>query len=110
MTRKPFPILFISPSRIGDAVLASGLVRALVEKVPGARFTVVGSALTAPLFADTPGLERTIVMEKQPLAGHWVALWRQVSAVRWGLVVDLRGSGISALLRRARRAVHSGSS
>lgn len=106
MTRAAFPILFIAPSRIGDAVLASGLVKTLADEVPHARFTVVGSALTAPLFAETPGIERTIVMEKQPLAGHWLALWGQVRGTRWGLIVDLRGSAISGFLRRARRAVH----
>ena len=75
MTKAAFPILFIAPSRIGDAVLASGLVKVLVEHVPRARFTFVGSELTAPLFAETPGVERVIVMEKRPLAGHWFNLW-----------------------------------
>jgi ADP-heptose:LPS heptosyltransferase len=106
MAAKSFPILFIAPSRIGDAVLASGLIKALVDGAPNARFTIVGGELTAPLFAVTPGLERLIVMRKQPLAGHWVSLWNQVRGVRWGLVVDLRGSGISGLLMRKRRAVY----
>jgi len=107
MTKAAFPILFIAPSRIGDAVLASGLVKVLVDQVPRARFTFVGSALTVPLFADTPGLERLIVMEKRPLAAHWFNLWREVREVKWGLVVDLRGSGLSALLKRSKRAVHT---
>jgi ADP-heptose:LPS heptosyltransferase len=106
MAAKPFPILFITASRIGDAVLSSGLVRALAAEIPKARFTIVGSALTAPLFAQTPGLERLIVMEKQPLGAHWIALWRQVRGKKWGLVVDLRGSGLSGLLSRSRRAVY----
>jgi ADP-heptose:LPS heptosyltransferase len=106
MTRRPFPILFIAPSRIGDAILASGLVRALLDNVPDVAFTFVGSELTAPLFADTPGAERVIVMEKQPFSGHWFGLWNEVRGRHWGLVVDLRGSGLSSLLRRSRRAVH----
>jgi ADP-heptose:LPS heptosyltransferase len=106
MKQRIFRVLFIAPSRIGDAVLASGLVRALVEQAPGARFTIVGSALTAPLFAEVPGLDRLIEMEKRPLGGHWLSLWREARPVRWGLVVDLRGSGLSGLLKRSRRAVH----
>lgn len=106
MAARPFSILYISPSRIGDAVLASGLVRTLVDEIPAARFTVVASALTAPLYAETPGLEATIVMEKRPGAGHWFALWRRVRGRRWGLVVDLRGSAMARVLRPARRAVH----
>ncbi len=108
MPPKPFPILFVAPSRVGDAVLASGLIKTLVDEVPDARFTFVASALTAPLFAHTPRLEATIVMEKRPGGGHWIALWHQVRARRWGLVVDLRGSAMARLLRPTRRAVHSG--
>jgi len=107
MAKKPFPILFIAPSRIGDAVLASGLIEALKAEVPEARFTIVGSALSAPLFARTPGLENLLVLEKRPLSLHWLELWRKVSGRHWGLVVDLRGSGLSGRLRRSRRAVYS---
>jgi ADP-heptose:LPS heptosyltransferase len=106
MASKRFPILFIAPSRLGDAVLASGLVQTLVGEIEDARFTVVASALTAPLFAEVPGLERVIAMEKRPLGLHWLSLWRQVSRRRWGLVVDLRGSALAVLLRPRRRAVH----
>lgn len=106
MAKASFPILFIAPSRIGDAVLASGLVKALIDKVPEARFTIVGSEITAPLFAATPRLDRLLTIEKQPLAGHWFNLWRQVRGTRWGLVVDLRGSALSGFLMRKRRAVH----
>jgi len=106
MAAKPFPILFITASRIGDAVLSSGLVKALHDEVPGARFTIVAGPLTAPLFAQTPHLDALIVMEKKPGAGHWFALWREVRLRRWSLVVDLRGSAISRFLRRRRRAVH----
>src|SRR5580692_111104 len=106
MASQRFPILFIAPSRIGDAVLSSSLVRSLVDEVAGARFTIVASAMTAPLFAETPGLGRVIIMEKRPMAGHWFDLWKQVRDKRWGLVVDLRGSALAAVLRPRRRAVH----
>jgi ADP-heptose:LPS heptosyltransferase len=106
MAPRRFPILFITSSRIGDAVLSSGLIKSLVDEVEGARFTIVASRLTAPLFEHVPGLDRIIEMEKQPFSAHWVGLWRQVRQTHWGLVVDTRGSGISGLLRRSRRAVH----
>ena len=75
------------------------------DKVAGARFTIVASALTAPLFAEVPGLERVIVMEKRPLGLHWPTLWNEVRGRAWGLIVDLRGSPISSFLSRKRRAV-----
>jgi ADP-heptose:LPS heptosyltransferase len=106
MVSRPFPILFITASRIGDAVLSSGLIKTLIDEIPDARFTIVASPLTAPLFAETPGLQSTIILEKRPLGLHWFDLWRQVWRRQWGLIVDLRGSALSRFLRRKRRAVY----
>jgi ADP-heptose:LPS heptosyltransferase len=105
MATNRFPILFITSSRIGDAVLSSGLLYRLAQEVPQARFTIVASTLTAPLFRDTPELARLITLEKKPFALHWFELWKQVQGRRWGVVVDLRGSGLSTFLRARRRAV-----
>lgn len=101
-----FPILYIAPSRLGDAVLSSGLIRSLAEEIEGARFTVVASALAAPLFEDLPSLDTIIIMEKRPFGSHWINLWTRVKDKKWGLVVDLRGSGLAEALRPRRRAVH----
>jgi len=101
-----FPILFITATRIGDAVLSSGLIRRLSDEIPEARFTVVAGPLAAPLFANTPGLDRIIVLEKSRTGSHWFDLWRQVRHTRWGLIVDLRGSVISRFLSTKRRAIH----
>lgn len=103
---KGFPILFIASSRIGDAVLASGLIKRLHDEIPAARFTIVAGPISAPLFADTPNLERLIVMEKAKGGGHWFKLWSQVRGRNWGLIVDRRGSGIGRFLRAKRRAIH----
>jgi ADP-heptose:LPS heptosyltransferase len=106
MAIKPFPILFIGPSRIGDAVLASGLIKKLADAAPGARFTIAVGPAAAPLFAEVPGLDRLIVMQKQKGSGHWLSLWNQVRHTHWALVIDMRGSATSTFLRRDRRAVH----
>ncbi|CAN5319048.1 glycosyltransferase family 9 protein [soil metagenome] len=105
MTQRAFPILFITATRIGDAVLSSGLIRMLADQVPNARFTIVAGPLAAPLFAHVPGLDRVIVMEKGKGKGHWFKLWNQVRHKKWGLIVDLRGSGTALFLRREKRAI-----
>ena len=105
MTQRAFPILFITATRIGDAVLSSGLIRFLADQIPNARFTIVSGPLAAPLFAHVPGLDRVIVMEKGKGKGHWFKLWNQVRHRKWGLVVDLRGSGTALFLRREKRAI-----
>jgi ADP-heptose:LPS heptosyltransferase len=105
MTQRAFPILFITATRIGDAVLSSGLIRMLADQIPNARFTIVSGPLAAPLFAHVPGLDRVIVMEKGKGKGHWFKLWRQVRHKKWSLIVDLRGSATALFLRREKRAI-----
>lgn len=99
-----FPILYIAEADAEDAVLSSGALAHLVEAIPHATFTVVGSAASAPLFADTPRLERLIVLDRDG-RWDWIALWNQVRDTHWGLVVDMRGSTLSGKLRRQKRAV-----
>ncbi|MBS29128.1 MAG: glycosyl transferase [Alphaproteobacteria bacterium] len=98
-------ILFVGPNRIGDAVLASGLLNFLGRNYPEARFTVACGVAPAPLFEELPGLERLIAFGKQPRGRHWWDLWRQVSGYRWSLVVDLRRSLIPWTVLSARRAI-----
>jgi ADP-heptose:LPS heptosyltransferase len=100
-----FPILFITSTRIGDAVLSSGLLTRLVQEAPHARFTIAAGPLAAPLFRDTPGLDALIPLEKRPNGMHWFHLWRQVRRRRWGLVLDMRGSGVARFVTARRRAV-----
>ncbi len=99
-----FPILYIAEANAEEAVLSSGTLAHLVEAIPHATFTVVGSAASAPLFADTPRLERLIVLDRDG-RWDWIALWNQVRETPWGLVVDMRGSTLSGKLRRQKRAV-----
>src|SRR5258708_4685724 len=105
MSRAGFPILFITSNRIGDAVLSSGLVKRLSDQIPNARFTIVAGPAAAPLFEELPSLDRLIVFAKTPGGGHWFDLWNKVRDRRWGLVVDLRGSGLSRFVSTRRRAV-----
>jgi ADP-heptose:LPS heptosyltransferase len=106
MAHGAFPILFITSTNIGDAVLASGLVKRLSDEIPNARFTIVAGPAAAPLFAFVPSLDELIVFAKSKDGLHWFELWRKVRKRRWGLVVDLRGSMIARLISTRRRAVH----
>ncbi len=105
MARGSFPILFITATRIGDAVLSSGLIKRLVDEIPNARFTVVAGPAAAPLFADLPQLDEIILFEKAKSGAHWFRLWQQVRKTHWGLVVDMRGSAITSFLKKRKRAV-----
>jgi ADP-heptose:LPS heptosyltransferase len=98
-------ILFITSTRIGDAVLSSGLLAHLIARHPGARITVACGPAPAPLFAAVPGLERVIVLKKAPLGGHWLRLWGAALPFPWHTIVDLRRTALAwfvLVLRRHR--------
>ena len=98
-------ILFITSNRVGDAVLSTGLLELLVARHPEARFTIACGPYAAGLFRAVPRLERLIVLEKKSWNRHWLELWRAASGTRWDLIVDLRDSIVSRLLRAQKRYV-----
>ncbi len=98
-------ILFITNTRIGDAILSSGVLHHLVQTYPDARFTIVCGRLPQTLFADVPRLDRVIVLKKRRFDLHWIDLWRALKGARWDVVVDLRRSFLSVFLRARQRHV-----
>jgi ADP-heptose:LPS heptosyltransferase len=98
-------ILFITSSRIGDAVLSTGLLDHLIRRHPASRITLACGPAAAGVFFRMPNLERLFAMEKQPYGRHWCKLWAATVGTRWDLVVDLRASALAYLLPTRRRAV-----
>jgi len=101
-------ILVISSTRIGDAVLSTGLVDHLAHQHPEARFTIACGPVAEGVFRRFPQLEELIIVRKQTYDRHWFDLWRRVVGTRWDLVVDVRGSPLSWLIWAKRRAVMRG--
>lgn len=102
----PLTILYLAEAEPDAAVLSSGVLAHMAREARGARFTVVGSSASAPLFRDVPGLERLIVLPGESRA-DWLKLWGQLKDRRWSLIVDMRGSRLSQWLRREKRAVRA---
>lgn len=98
-------ILFVTATRIGDAVLSTGLLSYLVDRHPGARLTIAAGPPAAPLFEAVPGLERLLVVKKRRWSLHWLGLYAAVGARRWDMVVDLRGSALAWMLWSGERRV-----
>ncbi len=101
-------VLFITATRLGDAVLSTGLLDHLVRTWPQARFTIACGPVAAGLFERLPGRERTLVVEKQRFDLHWLRLWRACVTTRWDLAIDLRGSAVTLLLPARRRRIMRG--
>lgn len=101
-------LLFITSTRIGDAVLSTGLLDHRLRTTPGLRVTVACGPLVADLFGATPGVERVIALTKGPRARHWRHLWAEVVGTRWDEVIDLRNSVVSRAIGARRRTIYRG--
>jgi ADP-heptose:LPS heptosyltransferase len=96
-------ILFITSSRIGDAVISCGILEHLRRQYPAARITVAVGVVAAGVFPRLPGLERLIVFDKERFDLHWLRLWTKLVGQVWDIVVDVRGSGLAMFLAARRR-------
>lgn len=101
-------ILFITATRIGDAVLSTGVLDHLRQTYPDARFTIACGPVAVGVFERMPNCERILVVEKRRYDAHWLALWAQTVTQFWDLAVDLRGSALTLLLPVRRRAIMRG--
>ncbi len=98
-------ILFITATRIGDAILSTGLLDHMARTYPDGKVTVACGKLCVSLFEGFPNVERVIPVVKRPRHGHWIDLWKEVVGTRWDIVVDLRNSAVSRLIRADKRYI-----
>lgn len=96
-------ILFITSTRVGDAILSTGLLDHLIRENPGARITIACGPAAESLFDTVPGLERIIVLDKMVFSLHWLRLWALGIGRFWDIVVDLRKSPMYYLLAARKR-------
>ena len=101
----PQPVLFITSTRLGDAVLSMGLIDHILKTLDNPRLTIVSGPLPSTLFEGVPNLDRHIALKKKPRHGHWVDLWKQAIGTKWHTVVDLRNSAVSRLIRAKHRCI-----
>ncbi len=99
-------ILFITSSRIGDAVLSTGILRFIAENYVKARVTVACGPLATSLFEGNAQVRQIIPLVKQKRNRHWLDLWLQVVKQRWDIVIDLRNSAVSRLIWADKRYIY----
>jgi len=92
-------VLIVGPSNIGDAILASHAVAAVLRRVPDAHLTLVVGARATALFADDPRVQTLVDASRfESFAGRLtlaLMLWRY----RPHIVVDLRQTLYPVLLK-----------
>jgi ADP-heptose:LPS heptosyltransferase len=108
MAAKSFPVLFVAPEGVSEAVLASGLLKKLHDEAPNPRFTIIANRSVAPLYADMPKVERVIVTERKASGRRWFGVMGPMRAQRWALVVDMPSGVITGRLRPKGKALRRG--
>ncbi len=96
-------VLFVTSTRIGDAILSTGLLEHLRLHNPKLEVTVACGPAAAPLFEALPGLKQIIVLDKMVFSLHWLRLWLLTIGTFWDLVIDLRNAPATFLLGRRQR-------
>ena len=103
-------ILFIAPARVGDAVLASSILNHYLALWPNAEISIITSPLVGPLYRCFPLLGELKLVSKSSrrwFRSHWLSILLWSIKTRWDLVVDMRSSALSYLLRtKARKIFH----
>ena len=93
-------LLFVTSTRLGDAIISTGILNQLIEDNPNLRITIACGPAAAPIFEKVPNLERVIVLDKMLLSLHWLRLWGLCIYSFWDLVIDLRNAPLTFLLVR----------
>jgi ADP-heptose:LPS heptosyltransferase len=101
-------ILFITSTRIGDAVLSTGLLNHVIKAHPDCQITVACGPLVSGFFEAVPNVTRVIALKKEKRAGHWRKLWKEAIKTRWDMVIDLRNSAVSRLIFAKKRYIFGG--
>jgi heptosyltransferase-3 len=96
-------VLFVSSTRVGDAILSTGLLERILTDHPDAWITVACGPAAAPLFERVPNLQRIIVLDKMLFSLHWLRLWLLCIGTFWDLIIDLRNAPVTYLLLHKKR-------
>jgi len=98
-------ILFITATRLGDAVLSTGLLEYMYQTWPEGKVTVACGKLPKSIFEGFPNVERIMPMTKEPWHRHWFKLWGEIAGTKWDMVVDLRNSAVSRMIIAKKRYI-----
>jgi heptosyltransferase-3 len=102
-------LLFITATRVGDAVLSTGLLNHIIESNPGIRVTVACGPAAVSLFEAVPHVGRVISIEKKAYSLHWLNLWVKCIGNFWDVIIDLRNSSMYYALVGGKRYHMTGS-
>jgi ADP-heptose:LPS heptosyltransferase len=91
-------ILFIGNTRLGDAILSTSILN--YYSGSHITITIVCSPLTKNIYKNFPNVKDIIAVNKKKRGKHWLEIYSLLESVCWDLVIDLRNSILSRLIRK----------
>ena len=99
-------VLFITSTRIGDAVLSTSILNYLKNRFPHCSLYIATGKTAASLFKNFNNVKKIFILKKNFFKVHWLELWSQTFFNKWDIVIDLRGSIISYFLFNKKKYVY----
>jgi ADP-heptose:LPS heptosyltransferase len=85
----PLRTLFVRYERIGDMIMATGLIRVLAKSSTRGKIDVVANSTTAPVLEGNPHVGKVFTLDRGS-RGSYVRLMRQLRRERYDVIVDGR--------------------
>lgn len=86
---RPLKILFLRYERIGDMIMATGMIRVLSQVAIGKKIDVVGNSLTLPVLENNPHVGKAFTLDRKSWKSY-VRLAATIRKEKYDVIVDGR--------------------
>src|SRR6185312_16347012 len=86
---RPLKVLFLRYERIGDMIMATGMIRALAQSSPFVTLDVVAAPNTHPILDHKPYVRRSFTPDRAGWRSY-CTIARELAAARYDVIVDGR--------------------
>ena len=76
-----------------------------MEKYQKAKFTFVIGPTAGQIYQNFPNLDKIISIKKQKFNYHWYKIYLSCYNIKWDIIIDLRSSLLSYLLKTKKRFI-----
>ena len=91
-------VLFITSTRIGDAVLSTSVLNYIIKKYPLSSIFLASGDEPVSIYTNYKNIKKIFLLKKKVFKAHWFQLLFKTIFIKWDIVIDLRGSIISHIL------------
>jgi len=86
---RPLKVLFLRYERIGDMIMATGVIRVLSRMAAGQQVDVVGNPTTLPVLENNPHVRRAFVLDRKSWKSY-AGVAARLRAEKYDVIVDGR--------------------